>query len=137
MTPYSTAKHAVVGLSKSLRAEAAHFGIRVSVLCPGVIRTAILANGGKFGRMLVDIPSEAISCMWERLKPMPPAQFAEEALDALARNKPVIVVPSWWKRFWRINRLAPSLGLALAQKRFEADLGTFNTGQDKEDDANR
>ena len=39
---YSMTKHAVVGLSLSLRAEAALLGIRVSVLCPGAIRTPIL-----------------------------------------------------------------------------------------------
>lgn len=133
MVGYSTTKYAVVGLSESLRSEAARFGIRVSVLCPGVIRTPILAGGGKFGRMLVDIPSETVSRMWESLKPMPPAQFAEKALDALARNKAVIVVPSWWKRFWWINRLAPSLGLTISQKRFEANLRAFSAGQAKED----
>lgn len=132
MAAYSTTKHAVVGLSESLRAEATRFGIRVSVLCPGVIRTPILEDGGKFGRMLVDIPSETISRMWESMKPMPPAQFAEKVLDAITKNKAVIVVPSWWKRFWWINRLAPSLGLTFAQKRFEADLRAFNAEQAKE-----
>ena len=44
---YTTTKHAVVGLSKSLRAEAAHRGVRVSVLCPGVIRTPILRRRRK------------------------------------------------------------------------------------------
>lgn len=39
---YATTKYGVVGLSKSLRAEAAQIGVRVSVLCPGVIRTPIL-----------------------------------------------------------------------------------------------
>jgi NAD(P)-dependent dehydrogenase (short-subunit alcohol dehydrogenase family) len=132
MAAYSTTKHAVVGLSKSLRAEAARFGIRVSVLCPGVIRTPILEGGGKYGRVLMDIPSEAISRMWESLNPMPPSQFAEKALDAITRNKAVIVVPSWWKRFWWINRVAPSLGLTLAQKRFEANLRAFSEGKAKE-----
>lgn len=42
LTPYALTKHAVVGLSASLRVEAAPFGVRVSVLCPGVIETPIL-----------------------------------------------------------------------------------------------
>jgi NADP-dependent 3-hydroxy acid dehydrogenase YdfG len=33
--PYTTSKHAVVGLSQALRAEAARHGVRVSVACPG------------------------------------------------------------------------------------------------------
>ncbi len=39
---YTTTKHAVVGLSTALRPEAAAFGVRVSVLCPGVVETPIL-----------------------------------------------------------------------------------------------
>ena len=126
---YATTKYAVVGLSKSLRAEAASFGIQVSVLCPGVIRTSILEGGGKFGRMLIEISPEAMSRMWESLKPMPPALFAERALDTVAKNKAVIIEPSWWKWFWWINRLSPSLGIALAQKRFQADMKALSAGQ--------
>ncbi|MEW6667925.1 MAG: SDR family oxidoreductase [Thermodesulfobacteriota bacterium] len=117
---YAMTKHAVVGLSTSLRAEAALFGIRVSVLCPGVIRTPILEGGGKFGRMLIDVSPETVSRMWESLKPMPPGLFAEKALDAVAKNKAVIIQPSWWKKFWLINRLSPSIGISLAEKRFRA-----------------
>ena len=46
---YTASKHAVVALSKALRVEAERHGVQVSVLCPGVIRTPILA-GGEYGR---------------------------------------------------------------------------------------
>src|SRR5438445_8070538 len=42
VTAYAMTKHAVVGLSTGLRAEAALHGVRVSVLCPGSIETPIL-----------------------------------------------------------------------------------------------
>jgi NAD(P)-dependent dehydrogenase (short-subunit alcohol dehydrogenase family) len=116
---YTTTKHAVVGLSKSLRAEAAQMGVRVSVLCPGAIRTPILEGGGKYGKMLIDIPPERARRMWERLKPMSPNRFAEKVLNSIAKNKAIIIVPSWWKLFWWINRLSPSLGMLLAQRRFQ------------------
>jgi short-subunit dehydrogenase len=119
---YSTTKHAVVGLSKSLRAESAHLGVKVSVLCPGFIRTPILDGFGVFGRMLVKVSPEtmqAMSHMLEKLKPMPPNIFAEKVLNAVAKNKAIIIEPSWWKWFWRINRFFPSLGIILAQKRFQ------------------
>jgi NAD(P)-dependent dehydrogenase (short-subunit alcohol dehydrogenase family) len=128
---YATTKHGVVGLSKSLRAEAARFGIRVSALCPGVIRTSILEGGGKFGRMLVDVPPEAVRSMWERLKPMPPGLFAEKVIDAVAKNKAVIIEPPRWKWVWWINRLSPSLGISLAQKRFQAQLGALGMSEIK------
>ena len=47
---YAATKHAVVGLSKALRIEAAEHGVQVTALCPGVVRTPIL-TAGKYGRM--------------------------------------------------------------------------------------
>ncbi len=116
---YTTTKHAVVGLSKSLRAEAAQVGVRVSVICPGVIRTPILERGGKYGKVLIDVPPEQIHRLWERLKPMSPNIFARKVLNAVAKNKAIIIVPSWWKWFWWMNRLSPSFGIFLAQKHFQ------------------
>lgn len=114
---YSATKHAVVGLSTSLRAEVAAAGIRVSVLCPGVVRTAILEGGGKYGKLYTeDIPVEQQHKMIERFKPMPPDQFACQALNAIARNAAIIVIPSWWKLFWWINRLSPALLMLLMQR---------------------
>ena len=116
---YTTTKYAVVGLSKSLRAEAAQMGVRVSVICPGVIRTPILEGGGKYGKMLIDIPPEQLRRLLEKFRPMSPNIFAEKVLNLVAKNRAIIIVPSWWKLFWWINRLFPSLGISLAQKRFQ------------------
>lgn len=118
VSSYATTKHAVVGLSKSLRAEAAPAGIRVSVLCPGVIRTPIL-EGGKYGKNLVEVSLEQQRRIWERLKPMAPNRFARKALDAIAKNEAIIIIPSWWKLFWWMNRLSPSLGISLSQKLYQ------------------
>ena len=115
---YATTKHAVVGLSKSLRAEAASAAVYVSVLCPGVIRTPIL-EGGRYGRMPVEIPPEKLRQLWEKLKPMPPDIFAYKAINSIAKNKAIIIVPSWWKLFWWIDRLFPSLGINLAGMNFQ------------------
>lgn len=93
-TSYTMTKHGVVGLSTSLRAEAAQLGVRVSVVCPGVIRTPILEGGGKYGKMLVEIPPEQMRRMWEKLKPMPPHIFAEKVLKAVAKNKAIIIFPT-------------------------------------------
>ncbi len=119
---YATTKHAVVGLSSSLRAEAARFGIRVSVLCPGFVRTAILEGGGKYGKMLIELSPEQhrhMLAMIEKFKPITPNVFAKKALSAVAKNKAIIVVPAWWKLFWWIYRLFPSLGILIVQKPFQ------------------
>jgi NAD(P)-dependent dehydrogenase (short-subunit alcohol dehydrogenase family) len=107
---YCTTKHAVVGLSLSLRIEAAAAGVRVSVLCPGVIQTPALIDCGKYGKMLQPVPRETQQELWQRQRPMRPDRFAEQALRAVARNHAIIVIPSWWRIVWWLNRLSPSLG---------------------------
>jgi NAD(P)-dependent dehydrogenase (short-subunit alcohol dehydrogenase family) len=117
--PYTATKYAVVGLSKSLRAEAAQKGIRVSVICPGVVRTPILEGGGKYGKILIDITPKELQRMFERLKPMSPNLFAKKVLKSVAKNKAIIIVPSWWKVIWWISRLSPSLEILLAKKHYQ------------------
>ena len=119
---YATAKHAVVGLSNSLRAESARMGIRVSVLCPGFVRTAILEGGGKYGKMLIDLSPDQhrqMLKMIEKFKPLSPNMFAKRALNSVAKNKAIIIVPAWWKLLWWINRLFPSTVIDLVGKSFQ------------------
>lgn len=118
MIGYTTAKHAVVGLSQSLRAEAALSGVRVSVLCPGVVRTPILADGGRFGRILYDVKSERVLSLWEKFRPMDPDEVASKALLAVAKNTAIIVIPSWWKLVWGMHRLSPKIGMGLCRRAF-------------------
>ncbi len=114
---YGATKHAVVGLTRALRIEAAAYGVRVNVLCPGVIRTPIL-TGGRYGRLNIDVPVQKQLEAWERLRPMDSARFAEQVLDQVAANREIIVVPSWWKLIWWLNRLAPGLGSRLAARAY-------------------
>ncbi len=108
---YAATKHAVVGLSKALRIEAEEYGVRVSALCPGVIRTPILTTG-KYGRMNLKDGAEAkVLELWERLRPMDVDVFARKALREIERNKPIIIVPSFWKAFWLLERFSPTLSL--------------------------
>ena len=121
-TVYTMTKHGVVGLSLSLRGEAALAGVRVSVICPGVIQTPILEGGGRYGKMLMEIPAEEMRRLFQKLRPMPPHVFAKKVLDAVAKNRAIIIFPRWWRVFWWINRLSPAIGIALAQRSFERNL---------------
>ena len=119
---YASTKHAIVGLSTSLRAEAAMLGIRVSVLCPSFVRTPILDDGGKFGGSLVELSPEKkqkLLALYEKYKPIPPNVFAEKALDQVAGNKAIIVLPSRWKFIWLLCRLFPSRSIDMVQKPFQ------------------
>jgi NAD(P)-dependent dehydrogenase (short-subunit alcohol dehydrogenase family) len=111
---YTTTKHAVVGLSKALRVEAKAYGVRVSVVCPGVIRTPIL-RGGRYGRINLPVSEEESEERFERLRPMDPNLFAKKALRAVFRNQAIIVFPRWWKIWWYLERISPALNLRLAE----------------------
>lgn len=116
---YCATKHAVVGLSKALRIEAKEHGVRVSVLCPGVIRTPIL-GAGKYGRSnLTSEGDQKMMGFWEQLRPMDPRAFARKTLRQVDRNAPIIIVPSWWKLFWLMERLSPRLSLWVWQRTYD------------------
>jgi NAD(P)-dependent dehydrogenase (short-subunit alcohol dehydrogenase family) len=117
---YTATKHAVVALSRALRIEAKRHGVRVSVLCPGVIRTPIL-TGGKYGRSNVSgLSKEKVLAFWEKLRPIEVDVLARKAAQAVARNDGIIVIPSWWKALWLLDRLAPALSATLSEKALEA-----------------
>ena len=116
---YATTKFGVVGLSKSLRIEAALWGVRVSVLCPGLIHTEILDDFGVLGRDFSGMSPEKRRQTVDRFRPMDPAVFARKALNAVAKNKPIIVFPWWWRIWWWTDRLSPSLLMWVFQKQVE------------------
>jgi NAD(P)-dependent dehydrogenase (short-subunit alcohol dehydrogenase family) len=109
---YAATKHAVVALSKTLRVEAAAHGVHVSVLCPGVVRTPIL-SGGEYGRNR-SVSKENLVKFGEALRPMDPSDFATRALRGVLRDQAIIVVPSWWKALWYLERLSPGLSMRTA-----------------------
>jgi NADP-dependent 3-hydroxy acid dehydrogenase YdfG len=112
---YTAAKHAVVALSRALRLEAERHGIKVSVLCPGAIRTPIL-TGGKYGRMTkTGLSDEELLKFWEQARPMAPEKLAERALRAVLRGDAIIVVPAWWKAWWYLERLSPALSMRVGR----------------------
>ena len=99
---YAMTKHAVVGLSTALRAEAALHGVRVSVICPGAVETPIL-----------DRPGSAVTAREYlevvRQKPVDADRFAALALRAVARDRGIIVVPAAARSLWYLNRMSPAI----------------------------
>ncbi len=100
-TPYATTKHAVVGLSSSLREEALEFGVKVSAVCPGFIKTnifeaAVMANASRDG--LVSAAEEA---------GMEVDKAALKILRGVERNQRIINFPGQARLFWLLHRLHP------------------------------
>jgi short-subunit dehydrogenase len=121
VTAYAATKHAVVGLSASLRAEAALHGVRISVLCPGSVETPILDRGPIAGLPpTATAPVTARSYLAVvRQRPVPADGFAQAALRRVARNQGVIVLPAPARALWYFQRLSPAL-MGLATKRIAA-----------------
>lgn len=113
LAPYDAAKHAVVGLSLSLRAEGASRGVRVSAICPGFVDTPLL------DRVNPDLPQTKTSLDTRTLarqlgKLYQAESLAQDVLRAVAKNKALIVAPRSARRVWRVCRYAPSLAMRTA-----------------------
>ena len=105
-TAYATTKHAVVGLSSTLRAEAAGLGIKVSVVCPGFIQTGIFDSMTQVTRFRGKDPA---SDYLSSIKMMDAATCVRIILRGVARNKSIIPVTGFVRLFWLLYRLHPDL----------------------------
>ena len=88
-TAYSMTKHAVVGLSRSLRLEAAVYGVSVSAVLPGLVRSAFFSSAKVVGeydyqREMESLPIQAISAR----------RAGEHILAGIRANRELIVFPT-------------------------------------------
>ncbi|MDR3661100.1 MAG: SDR family oxidoreductase [Mycobacterium sp.] len=108
--PYCTAKHALVGLSLSLRFEGADLGVKVSCVCPGDMKTDIYKNMTVVNMKVDTEEIVRVSRSSHFLMPQWSAeQAAREILAGVVRNKALIVFPGVVRGIWRLNRLFPGL----------------------------
>ncbi|MEZ4736696.1 MAG: SDR family oxidoreductase [Caldilineaceae bacterium] len=97
---YAASKHALHGFFDALRAEVYHVGIRVTIICPGYVKTdlsrhALTGSGGLHGQM---DPTQA--------KGMAPEMLAARIVQAIEREEDEVVIGGkevlavYLKRFW-------------------------------------
>lgn len=103
-TAYAATKHAVVGLSTSLREEGRKHGIRVSVVIPGLVDTNIFAGatnlaGHDYADAISRVPIGKIS----------PAQAAQAILQGVEANRQYIVFPAYNRIIVGLSRLLPGV----------------------------
>ena len=116
MLPYTTTKHAVVGLSLALRAEGAAHGVRVSAICPGFVDTPVLDNANP------DLPEtetakharEGALRVQRRLYSA--EALARDVLRGIAKNQALIVTPASARAAWRGVRLSPEGAVRVAAR---------------------
>ncbi len=116
LTAYSTTKHAIVGLSTSLRVEAAPRGVAVHVICPGPIETAMLDTHGP-----ADLPDVTGTLDPRRYltsisggKPYAADALAADVMAGLAKGRPIIVAPRSARVLRAVYRAAPATFLRVA-----------------------
>lgn len=102
LAAYTTTKHAIVGLSNSLRQEGARLGVKISVVCPGFVGTSIFDKGrvvrGDMDELLSAIP----------IKPISPEKAANCILKGVAANRGMIVFPFTARLLWLTYRTSPA-----------------------------
>lgn len=101
---YAMTKHAVVGLSRSLRIEAAVYGVDVSAVLPGLVRTAFFDSATVVGdydykREMDELPIQALA----------PRRAGELVLAGIRANRELIVFPSSNRLILWLFRHFPSL----------------------------
>ncbi len=77
---YTTAKHGVIGLSKSVAVEAAPFGVRVNVLCPGATLSSLTAGLVTGDKDNLEGAYERLSSKYAGGRAPKPADMANAAL---------------------------------------------------------
>jgi NAD(P)-dependent dehydrogenase (short-subunit alcohol dehydrogenase family) len=102
MGPYCASKHAVLAISESLRTElqAAGAGVGVSVLCPGMLNTAIMSSERNWPERLgrqADIPSDPVTQQVRQLLVegttgggIAPERAADAVVTAIRENRFVV-----------------------------------------------
>ncbi|MEQ8233644.1 MAG: SDR family oxidoreductase [Gammaproteobacteria bacterium] len=105
---YCATKHAVVGLSQSLRAEGEALGVKVSVVCPGFVATNIFEAS-----QAINVPQEQLAANIP-FKLVPAEEAARRILAGVAKNRAVIVFPGYARLSWWLTRLHHALTRPLA-----------------------
>ncbi|MES2439185.1 MAG: SDR family oxidoreductase [Verrucomicrobiota bacterium] len=115
---YTASKAAVLEFTRSLRAEAKIYGVRISVACPGYVNSSIFSQdrvmGADCDAMIRDIP----------VKMMTPDQAAAGFLKGVIARKDTIVFPFTARFLWALSCWTPVL-IGPFQKRF---LRVFQNG---------
>ena len=116
LSPYVAVKHAVVGLSLSLRGEAKAHKVNVTVVCPGFTDTPILDSTGpddlpKPASMREGAARESAQRMGKLYSP---DALAQDILRGVDRKKAFVVAPRQARLIWRLYRIMPVPFAAIA-----------------------
>jgi NAD(P)-dependent dehydrogenase (short-subunit alcohol dehydrogenase family) len=108
LAPYSASKFALVGLSDAVRAEVARYGIRVTTVSPGLMRTGSPINAQIKGQHDAEFTWFAIADAIPGLS-VSAERAAEQVLDACRHGDPELTIGSPAKAAVLAAALAPAV----------------------------
>ena len=101
---YVAAKYGLRGLTRSVMAEGAAYGIHFTTICPGYIATNLFEAGSFAGSMQKDHVVERIPFRFIDVE-----TAVRRTLAAVAARKPIAVFPFYARVLWWMERLSPRL----------------------------
>ncbi|UCD83305.1 MAG: SDR family NAD(P)-dependent oxidoreductase, partial [Deltaproteobacteria bacterium] len=121
MAAYTTSKFGLLGLSEVLRTELERFGIGVTAVCPGVIKTGIYDS-----TKLKGFTREAANTIGRM--GITPERAAKKIVRAVRKNRAVLMT-DLAKVIYNIKRVSPALSRQLNRMIFKQMLkGKENSG---------
>ncbi len=112
-SPYVASKFAVFGISHALAAEARAFGVDVSVICPGYLKTAMIDHMNAVNADTKDVVAQI------PVKLVPVQRAAQIVLAGVARKQAVIAFPPYVSILVFIHRFLPGLFMRLGLRQVE------------------
>lgn len=103
LTAYSMTKHAVLGLTLSLREEAKVYGVNLNVVCPGIVKTNIVHSDRMRDFDLGNDPFDYVQ-QHAKINAISADEAALHILNGVARNDAEIVFPLHGKMMVRTYR---------------------------------
>ena len=106
LAAYGTTKYAVVGLSEALRAELLPHGVKVSVVCPGLVKSSILETARIRGVQDAEAERQSLQALYQR-RGHAPETVAKAIVRAAESGKALVPVTSEAWLLYVMKRLAP------------------------------
>lgn len=103
-TTYAMTKHAVVGLSRSLRIEAAVYGVKVSAVLPGLVQSNFFESAKVVGEYDYQEEMKRLP-----IRSITPRRAGEHVLEGVRFNRELIVFPGSYRLILTLMRLFPRL----------------------------
>ena len=104
LSAYSSTKWAIIGFSTAVRAEAVALGVKVSVACPGLVRTN-MGDANMYWNVRKEDHLAQLPWRWM----IEPEDAAKAILRGVARNREIIVFPLFARVAWWCYRACPAI----------------------------